>query len=298
MTSGDDGPPVILLHGGIVGSSGTAGWRFMAPFLGANGFRVYCPDQPGFGLADTREEFWPRLNTLSHSDFVHEFANALGLDKFFLAGNSMGADNTIQYVMDHPERVIRFILIATAAVGDNVDESKRVPSKLTNRAQFEGTPESMRALIEPIIYRKVALDADLLEMRTRAANRQKESNDALRAGRALLREDPNLRQRWSTKDRLSTMTIPGIYLYGKDDVLAPVENGYMQEDTLPNIQLFYPDECGHQGQTDQPDMFNQVFLEFFRDGKVSRKTADWAGVSKRRPELGSLVEQVGAGASA
>jgi len=38
-------------------------------------------------------------------------------------------------------------------------------------------------------------------------------------------------------------------------------------------------------------MFNQVFLEFFRDGKVSGETADWAGVSKRRPELTHLVEQ-------
>src|SRR4051812_24514771 len=40
MTSGDHGPTVLLLHGGLPGSSGTAGWRFMAPFLGANGFRV------------------------------------------------------------------------------------------------------------------------------------------------------------------------------------------------------------------------------------------------------------------
>jgi pimeloyl-ACP methyl ester carboxylesterase len=290
-TSGESGPAVILLHGGIVGSSGTAGWRFMAPFLGANGFRVYCPDQPGFGQADSREEYWPHLNTLSHANFVHNFANALGLDKFFLAGNSMGADNTIQYVMDHPERVIRFILIATANVGDNVADDKRVPSTLTNRAEYDGTPEGMRAVIEPIIYRKVALDPDLLEMRSRAANNQKQSNDALRAGRQLIREDPSLRQRWSTKDRFAKITIPGIYLYGQDDVLSPVGNGYNQEDTLPNIQMFYPAECGHQGQTDQPDMFNQVFLEFFRDGKVSRKTADWAGISKRRPELAHLVEQ-------
>jgi len=54
MTSGTTGPAVLLLHGGLPGSSGTAGWRFMAPFLGANGFRVYCPDMPGFGLSDTR----------------------------------------------------------------------------------------------------------------------------------------------------------------------------------------------------------------------------------------------------
>jgi hypothetical protein len=34
-----------------------------------------------------------------------------------------------------------------------------------------------------------------------------------------------------------------------------------------------------------------VFLEFFRDGKVSREAADLAGVSKRRPELPDLVAQ-------
>jgi hypothetical protein len=57
------------------------------------------------------------------------------------------------------------------------------------------------------------------------------------------------------------------------------------------MQFFCPDQCGHQGQTDQPEMFAQVFLEFFRDGRVSRKTADWAGVSDKRPEIPSLVEQ-------
>jgi hypothetical protein len=57
------------------------------------------------------------------------------------------------------------------------------------------------------------------------------------------------------------------------------------------MQFFYVAEAGHQVQTDQPDLTNQVFLEFIRDGKVSRATADKAGVSKRRPELPHLVEQ-------
>ena len=29
--AGSSGPPVILIHGGIVGSSGQAGWRYMIP---------------------------------------------------------------------------------------------------------------------------------------------------------------------------------------------------------------------------------------------------------------------------
>ena len=95
----------------------------------------------------------------------------------------------------------------------------------------------------------------------------------------------------STKGRFDKMTIPGIYLYGRQDVLTPVEWGFVQEERLPNVQFFYPDECGHQGQTDRPDLFNPVYLEFFRDGQVSRATADAAGVSDRRPEIKELVAQ-------
>ncbi len=69
---------------------------------------------------------------------------------------------------------------------------------------------------------------------------------------------------------------------------------YELEAVLPNMQFFFADNCGHQGQTDQPEMFNQVFLEFFENGRVSRKTADWAGVSRNRPEIASLVEQAAA----
>lgn len=96
----------------------------------------------------------------------------------------------------------------------------------------------------------------------------------------------------STKGRLDALQIPALYLYGQDDVLIPVEWGYEQEKILTKIQFFFPAECGHQGQTDQPELCNQVFLEFFRDGKITRQTADRAGVSKNRPEISSSVDQI------
>jgi 2-hydroxy-6-oxonona-2,4-dienedioate hydrolase len=93
------------------------------------------------------------------------------------------------------------------------------------------------------------------------------------------------------KGRLDQLDIPMIYLFGQKDTFAVLENAYLQEEVLPNMQFFYVAEAGHQVQTDQPDLTNQVFLEFIRDGKVSRATADKAGVSKRRPELPHLVAQ-------
>ena len=52
---------------------------------------------------------------------------------------------------------------------------------------------------------------------------------------------------------------------------------------MPDVQFFYPENTGHQAQTDSPELVNQVFLEFFRDGKVSWETAKAAGISTRRP---------------
>jgi pimeloyl-ACP methyl ester carboxylesterase len=157
-------------------------------------------------------------------------------------------------------------------------------------------------LLDPITYRKEALTDDLLEMRTRAANRQYDSNMSRRhtigQGDPDAPVDPNEWQWHSLRGRLDKLAIPMIYLHGLDDMSAPVENSMLCEPLLPNIQFFYPKACGHQGQTDQPDLFNQVFLEFFRDGKVSRKTADAANISKNRPELASVVEQAGVAAPA
>ena len=290
MTAGESGPAIILLHGGIQGSSGAAGWRFMAPFLGANGFRVYCPDRPGFGLADTREEFWPKQGLFSTVEFINDLADALCLDRFHIGGNSQGAQSASYYLVAHPERVISFALIATGGFNDamDIDPSKRVPGT-ASIAGFDGSEKSMRDMMEGIIYRKTAISDDLITMRVSQSVAQKESFDTQRAFMSSALNHPKFGHMMNLKGKLDVTDIPGIYLYGRQDVLGPVENAYNQEDVIPNIQFFYPDECGHQGQTDQPEMFNQVFLEFFRDGKVSRATADWAGVSKRRAEIPGLI---------
>jgi pimeloyl-ACP methyl ester carboxylesterase len=294
MTSGETGPAVVLLHGGITGSSGLAGWRFMAPFLGGCGFRVYAPDLPGFGLADTSPEHRPR-SYAGYVDFIKEFAEALCLDRFHIAGNSMGCGNAVNFVCNHPEDVLSFALIA-GPVGDVAPHVPIDDDAKKKLMAFDGSPESMRAMMAGIIYREEAVTDDLITMRTNQALAQKESYAAIPPsflGWVAGRSDPVTAARLKTKGRLDVCGVPGVYLYGRNDVILPVENGFGIEPYLPDVQFFYPDECGHQGQTDQPEMFNQLFLEFFRDGQVSRKTADWAGVSDRRPELPAVVEQVG-----
>lgn len=291
VTSGETGPAVILLHGGLPGSSGTAGWRFNAPSLGANGFRVYCLDRPGFGLTEVPPDYWEKKTDV---DFIDEFADAVCIDRFHLSGNSLGAAATAQYVLSHPERVISFVLITGGGLGDlTATPGGARNGRFGNHDEFDGTEESMRRIIDPIVYRKEAMTDDLLRMRTLSATRQREALAASDAARARRSKDPNLIQKTSAKGRFEHLTIPGIFVHGKNDTFSSVEGSYTREPQLTNLQFFYPDDCGHQAQTDQPEVMNQLFLEFFRDGRVSRATADRAGVSTRRPEIPTLVEQVG-----
>jgi len=295
MTAGQDGPNVILLHGGIPGSSGTAGWRFMAPFLGENGFRVFCPDQPGFGLSDNRPEHWPRHGIYSHVEFLHEFANALCLDEFYLAGNSMGCIVTVHYTVAHPDRVTAFACIA-GGIGEHDPLDLAKPKA---EIRWDGNPDSMRHMLKLINHKDQVISDELVEMRVNLADRNDDAWNAFWDAFARDKDDPDIAVALSTRDRIDRLRTPGVYLYGLEDTILPAEKiGFPQEDRLPGIQFFYPEDCGHQGQSDQPELFNQLFLEFFRDGRVSRATADRAGVSKRRPELPGLVEQsVGAGVS-
>jgi len=290
MTAGERGPAVVLLHGGIPGSSGTAGWRLLAPRLAEAGFRVYCPDQPGFGLSDPRPEYHPVHGVYTHVNFLERFAEALCLDRFFLAGNSMGCANTAHYVVRYPHRVERFILIA-GPVGDVC------PFPTLDRLQipvgWDGSRETMVKMMGSIIHKQEHITEDLLDMRMAAADRHKDGWIAWQKAFLFGEVPGDIQRAMSTKGRLDTTDLQGICLYGKNDLILPTEDlGYKAEDALPNIQFFYPDDCGHQGQTDQPDLFADVFVEFFRHGIVSRKTADRAGVSTRRAEIPTLVEQV------
>lgn len=291
VTAGETGPAVVLLHGGMAGSSGTAGWQYMAPFLGAGGFRVYCPDMPGFGLTTDPAAAY-RPGPAGHLEFLHDFVNTLCLDTFHLAGNSMGCTNTVNYVVAHPDRVASFALVA-GLIGDLAprDELIAMTPDRPKPPAFDGSQRSMRSALAAITVDPARISDDLVAMRTAAANRNREA--FARHSAAAFAAGPDERAMLVTKGRLDRLTVPGIYLYGEDDAGYPVSWGHRQEDALPTVQFFYPPDCGHQGQTDQPDLFNQVFLEFFRDGRVSRDAADRAGISRRRPEIRALVAAPG-----
>src|SRR5262249_17408167 len=99
--AGERGPAVLLVHG-LGGAS--AHWRAQLAPLGERA-RVAAPDPRGHGRSRPS-------GAHDHSLAAHVAdADAMGLERFVLAGHSFGAHVAIELAARHPERVLALVLV-------------------------------------------------------------------------------------------------------------------------------------------------------------------------------------------
>lgn len=263
--AGTEGPAVILLHGAGPGACGEAGWRFMLPALAAAGYRAYAIDQLSMGFTDVRPHAWPVKGHQSLVDHVHDFIEALCLEEVSLVGNSQGAYVAAKYAIDHPEKVNKVVYIGSNTIYQAMQEKpERKLRSFFEVIGYDYTEEALRKFMNRNLLPGAEVPEELIQMRHKAVTRPgvKEANTAFDAYLARMNEEPKLWDRYCIHDSLPKLKIPGLFIWGKQDAVAPVEIGYKLEKLLPNIEFKYLDDCGHQAQTDQPEIVNQLVIDF------------------------------------
>lgn len=263
--AGTEGPAVILLHGAGPGAGGAAGWRFMLPALAKAGYRAFAPDQLSMGLTDTRPHAWPVNGHQSLVDHVHDFIEALCLDEVCLVGNSQGAYVAAKYTIDHPEKVKKVVYIGSNTIYQAMQEiPERKLRSFLEVIGYDYTEESLRKFMNRNSFGDTVVPEELIQLRHQAANRPgvREANKAFDDYLAKMNTDAKLWDRYCIKDSLPKIKVPGKFIWGKHDAVAPIETAYKLEKLLPNIEFEYIDNCGHQCQTDQPELVNQLVIDF------------------------------------
>ncbi len=168
-------------------------------------------------------------------------------------------------------------------IGDLVtrDEMRAVDNRAKNGplpgsgGTYDGSETMMRAMIESMVVDPSGVTDELVTMRTAAANRNQEYYDA-NMGRVLRPTDPDELLRLTTTGRLDRISIPGIAMFGDKDVLYAVEAAHLQEDALPKVQFFYPENTGHQARPTVPSCTT-------RSSSSSSATARSPGRPRRPP---------------
>jgi len=261
--AGDNGPPVVLCHGGGAGSSGEAGFGSIMPALGTR-FQVYAIDSVG-GYGDTDPYFPCTEGIQNRVDQLEAFIDTLCLDQVCLAGNSQGAWVVAKYALGHPDRVRKLFLVASATITSAMGIRGPETEGMRALRAYDGSRESMRRLLEALIYNQGQITDELVDLRNASANRAgaPEARRIFQEGTQRLTRDPNLRLKFEMQHTLPRLKIPTLFIWGEEDRFAPVELGRELEKLLSHVPFKYIPNAGHQVQNDQPDLVGQLMIEFF-----------------------------------
>ena len=108
--AGDEGTPVVLVHGG---ASDRRDWtKHISAF--AETHRVYAPDLIGYGQSTRLDQPYTFQD---FSDFLCDFMDALGIEKAFLVGHSLGGRACLEVAYRAPRYVEKLVLVAPMGFG-------------------------------------------------------------------------------------------------------------------------------------------------------------------------------------
>jgi pimeloyl-ACP methyl ester carboxylesterase len=248
----DEGPrsdpaPLVLIHGTASSLHTWEGW--VAELRGRK--RVITFDLPGFGLTGPFTGEYPRDDY--HADnlarFTLDFLDALHVQRFSIGGNSLGGEVAWRVAARVPARVDRLILVDATGypfvpelipLGFRITQVpvlNRIGEYLTPRSLVE---QSVRDVYADPSRVTGALVDRYFEMLTREGNRH-----ALNMRMEEVATD-------LAPDRIRTLKLPTLILWGaRDRLVPPVNAHHFQQDIAGSRLVIFPG-LAHVPQEEDP----------------------------------------------
>jgi 2-hydroxymuconate-semialdehyde hydrolase len=250
-----EGAPVLLVHGSGPGVTAWANWRLNIPVL-AQEFRVIAPDMFGFGYSDSKGRIEDKQVWV---DQLAAFLDGLGIDKVSMVGNSFGGGITLAFMIAHPDRVERAVLMGPAGLNFPITPA------LDKVWGYEPSLEAMREALKCLAWDHSRLTEDLIQSRYEASARPgaQEPYHATFGGDD---RQQNVAMLASREEDIGAIEHETLILHGIADQVIPLDASVRLATLMKcaDLQLFA--ECGHWVQIERINSFNRIVMEFFKNG--------------------------------
>lgn len=243
LESGDSNNVLVLIHG--LGASAER-WEYVVPFFNKH-FRVIAPDLIGFGYSDKPSVDY---TTDFFSDFLKKFMDKLEISNPIIIGSSLGGQITAEYVAKN-NSVKKLILVSPSGLMKNSTPALDAyimaalyPNPDTAKNAFEmmcGAPKEIdQKIIEGFVARMQLPNAKMAFMST------------------LL----GLRNSKIITEKLSSITIPTMLIWGELDPVIPIKHADAMISALKDCKFFSMTGCGHTPYVDNPQDFVKIVMKF------------------------------------
>lgn len=242
-----DAPVIVLIHGS---NSSLHTWEPWVKRLG-QAYRIVSLDLPGHGLTGMHPS--GDYDYPIFVDVVDKVMVKLGITRAIIGGNSMGGGVSWMYALAHPQKVEAMILVDAA--GAPRWEAKKAPIGF----RIARTP-ILRDIMKIITPRSMVKSS----LQTSVSVKSVVTDAAVDRYWELLRYPGNRAatiKRFSyvhnnhpaTRERLATLKIPTLILWGEEDNLIPVDSAKWFAKAIAGSKLILYPKVGHIPMEEIPD---------------------------------------------
>ena len=247
-------PTVILLHG-FNGS--LLNFDRLVPLL-VEDYRLVSIDLPGFGLTGAIPS--ADYSTESFIDTVTTLTTYLGIEKFSIAGNSMGGGVAWRYALNNPRKVESLILIASSGVMTEEDSRKFAERKdnspIVWRLMNSNILKRFLSYYTPKFFATQGLKVSVYDQKLANIEHAMQFHDLvlLEGSRnAILSMSMGSRSKMHGPESLSRIEAPTLVIHGDKDNIIPIERSQVFEEYIDNVEVKIYSQIGHLPMYEDPN---------------------------------------------
>ena len=251
------GFPIVLVHGT---ASSLHTWNAWTKEL-TNNYRVIRMDLPAFGI--TGPNTTADYSIKSYTTFLDQFLKKLQLEKFHLAGNSLGGNIAWNYAAENPHKIEKLILVDASGLPTNKEQPaifKMAKTPVLSSLFLYVTPKFFIKKNMKEVYADESKITDELvtryhKMALRVGNRQAFIDRA--------KMDFKLGSK-ANLEKLKSIQTPTLLIWGAKDNWIPLDNGKRMDSIMQNSKLEVLENSGHVPMEENPEESLTFLKAFFR----------------------------------
>lgn len=245
-------PALVLLHG----SGGHAEAYVRNLEAHAEHFSTWSIDMLGHGYTDKPGH---PLEVAHYVDHLLAVFDAIGADKVYLSGESLGGWVAARAAADHPERIERLVLNTAGGSQADPEVMKRIIT-LSMAAAENPDWDTVQARITWLMADKSKGYDDIV------ASRQKvyqQPGFVAAMSDIMALQDPEIRGRnLLGPAEYGAITAPTLVLWTSDDPTADVSEGRRISEMIPGARFEVMPGCGHWPQYEDAKTFDRLHIDF------------------------------------
>jgi pimeloyl-ACP methyl ester carboxylesterase len=247
---GGTGETVLLLHG-FGGYKDQ--WTAFAKYL--KGYHLVIPDVAGFG--ESSQVPTDNYSVESQMGRIDRFVEVLKLDKFHMAGNSLGGAYAATYGAKHPGKVLTLALLDTAGAPSQNKSEFVLQLEKGNNLLLAGNAEDVDKLLALVYAKRPPIPPAFMKIML--------ADRIAHMGFDRKIWDDSQPIQFSLAPFLPRIQAPVLILWGDQDKMLDVGGVAFLAKNLKNYRTVIMKDTGHVPMIERPEETAKAYMSFLKE---------------------------------